>query len=184
MTGWWLTSYVVLWGLVVTLGILLIALAREVGALHLRLGPRGALEIDTEGPELWSTAPPLEGRAADGNMIQIGGVADRLRLMLFASVGCPMCEDVVTAVGSIRRGVDAVVLMDDEPDDRERATNRTVSAPEAFLAYAVPGVPYAVVLDEEGLVAAKGTVNDPTQLEGLVATAERRIAERRRVTAA
>src|SRR5919201_1347449 len=113
MTGWWLVSYVVLWGLVVTLGILLVAVAREVGALHLRLGPRGALEIDTEGPELWSKAPPIQGRGFDGGPITIGG-AGGLRLLLFAAPSCPMCEDVVPAVGSIRRSVDAFVVMDGE----------------------------------------------------------------------
>jgi methylamine dehydrogenase accessory protein MauD len=178
MTGWWLASYVVLWGLVLTLGVLVVALAREVGALHLRLGPRGALEIDTEGPELWSKAPPITGRGDDGTTIAIGGPG-RLRLLLFASPNCPMCEDVVPAVGLIRRDVDGVVVLDEEGAHQAMTSVRAVLAPQAFLLYAVPGVPYAVVLDEEGTVAAKGTVNDPTQLEGLVSTAGRRISERR-----
>jgi hypothetical protein len=49
-----------------------------------------------------------------------------------------------------------------------------ISSPEAFLAYSVPGTPFAVVLDERGAVLAKGTPNDPSQLEGLLDTARRR----------
>ena len=38
----------------------------------------------------------------------------------------------------------------------------------------------AIVLDEHGAVRAKGTVNNLEQVEGLVDTAARRIAEERR----
>ena len=42
MSGWWLASYLVLWALVIALAVLVLALARQIGTLHLRLGPRGA----------------------------------------------------------------------------------------------------------------------------------------------
>ena len=41
-------------------------------------------------------------------------------------------------------------------------------------ALAVPGSPYAVAVDREGTVRAKGTFNSAAQLEGIVAAAERR----------
>jgi hypothetical protein len=41
----------------------------------------------------------------------------------------------------------------------------------------VPGTPYVVVLDELGVVRAKGTVNNLEQMEGLVDTAARRLAD-------
>ena len=41
--------------------------------------------------------------------------------------------------------------------------------------YAVPGTPYAVVLDVMGVVRGKGTVNTLEQLEGLVDTARSRL---------
>jgi hypothetical protein len=43
----------------------------------------------------------------------------------------------------------------------------------------VPGTPFVVVLDERGVVRAKGTVNNLEQVEGLVDTANRRITEER-----
>ena len=84
MTGWWAFAFVVLWLLVVVLCIVVIALARQVGTLHLRLGPRGALEIDDEGPALGEPLPSVEAAAADGARVMLGG-AGRPRLVLFAS---------------------------------------------------------------------------------------------------
>jgi hypothetical protein len=40
----------------------------------------------------------------------------------------------------------------------------------------VPGSPYAVALDLDGTVLAKGTFNNLAQLESVLATAERRRA--------
>jgi hypothetical protein len=49
--------------------------------------------------------------------------------------------------------------------------------PDLEAAYGVPGVPYLVVLDELGVVRSKGTVNSLEQIEGLIDTAGRRMAE-------
>nr|MBA2599124.1 methylamine dehydrogenase [Actinomycetota bacterium] len=38
MEGWWAASYLVLWLLVVMLCVVVVALARQIGTLHLRLG--------------------------------------------------------------------------------------------------------------------------------------------------
>jgi hypothetical protein len=43
---------------------------------------------------------------------------------------------------------------------------------------AIPGSPFAVALDLDGAVVAKGTFNNLAQLESVLAAAERRIAER------
>ncbi len=43
--------------------------------------------------------------------------------------------------------------------------------------FEVPGTPFLLVLDELGIVRAKGTVNTLEQVEGLVDTADRRMRE-------
>jgi hypothetical protein len=48
--------------------------------------------------------------------------------------------------------------------------------PVAWEELRVPGSPYAVALDLDGTVLAKGTFNNLAQLESVVATAERRRA--------
>jgi hypothetical protein len=65
MTGWWAAAFIAQWALVLVLAAVVVALARQVGTLHLRLGPRGALEIDAEGPTV-GEAPRPAATAADG----------------------------------------------------------------------------------------------------------------------
>ena len=180
MSGWWLLSYVVLWMLVIALSILVLALARQVGTLHLRLGPRGALEVDEEGPPLGEAPEPVDARDLDGAPATVGGPG-RPQLVLFVSPGCPVCRDVAPSLPAAARATGLTpLIVADGPPDAVRATYGSIAAPvvtDAAVAeaYAVPGTPYAVVLDETGAVRAKGTVNNLEQVEGLVDTARRRV---------
>ena len=164
MTGWWAFAFVVLWLLVVVLCIVVVALARQVGTLHLRLGPRGALEIDDEGPPIGEPLPSMSAASAGGSPVVLGG-AGRPRLVLFASATCVVCREVAPGIPAAAAAgrLDPVVVHD----------------PAAERALDVPGNPFVVVLDEHGVVRAKGTVNNLEQVEGLVDTANRRITEDR-----
>ena len=90
-------AFVVLWALVLVLCVVVVALAHQVGTLHLRLGPRGALEIDDEGPALGEPLEPVTAAGADGTAIVLGGVG-RPRLVLFASQTCAICREVAPGV--------------------------------------------------------------------------------------
>ena len=46
---------------VLVLGVLVLALYRQVGVLSLRVAPRGALELESEGPPVGTPAPALAG---------------------------------------------------------------------------------------------------------------------------
>jgi methylamine dehydrogenase accessory protein MauD len=182
MSGWWLVSYVVLWVLVALLTLVVVALARQVGTLHLRLGPRGALEIDEEGPPLGEapegvTMVDLEGREAS-----VGGSGEP-QLLLFVSPGCPVCQDVLPSVPAAARAgsLTPYVIADAGPEEtavsygHDHVAVPLVAAPELAREYRIPGTPYAVVLDVMGVVRAKGTVNNLEQLEGLMDTARSRL---------
>jgi len=181
MHGWWAVSYVVLWIVVVALALLVLALVREIGTLHLRLGPRGALEIDGEGPPLGETPQAIEASDLDGRPVVVGGPG-REQLLLFVSPGCPVCRDVLPSFGvaASAAGLDPIVIAEaDETGAWELARDAhigapVVASPDAAHAYGVPGTPYAVALDRYGVVRAKGTVNTLEQIEGLVDTARRR----------
>lgn len=183
MTGMWAASYVVLWILVVVLCVLVVALARQIGTLHLRLGPRGALELDDEGPPLGDAPPPRDARDLDGMPVTIGGPG-RPQLLLFVSPGCLVCGQVLPSLPVVARahGLDAIALSEEDEIETRRELSvhrdvRLVSGHEHFSAYAVPGTPYAVVLDRLGIVRGKGTINNLEQFEGLVETARRREQE-------
>ena len=160
MPGWWMAAFAVQWLLLIALCVVVVALARQIGVLHLRLGPLGALEIDDEGPPLGQTPPPLRAKAADGSAIDLGGPGGG-RLVVFESPTCPVCEQVRTSVPAAATAAGLVP--------------QVVSDPEAERAWAVPGVPFVIILDSVGVVRAKGAVNDLEQLEGLVDSAARRM---------
>lgn len=164
MNGWWAFAFVVQWILLVVLAVIVVALARQVGTLHLRLGPRGALEVDTEGPALGEAPPPMPAAASDGRRLMLGGPGPR-RVLLFASPTCGVCKEVAPALAPAAgaAGYAAQILHD----------------VEAERAWDVPGTPFVVVLDAAGIVRAKGTVNNLEQVEGLIDTAELRMDEDR-----
>lgn len=137
------------------LGAGLFALAREIGLLRLRAGPTAALEIPGEGPELGSRTE-IAGR--------IEGAADsELALAVFTSEGCHVCASLAPAIDSIAAHPAVALASFDEVADSQ-----------AWLALDIPGSPYAVALDGEGIVLAKGTFNNLAQLESILAAAERR----------
>jgi hypothetical protein len=146
------------------LTIALLALAREVGMLRLRLGPSSALEVSHEGPELGGRVALIERFRLDRRT--------ELAVAVFTSVGCHVCRALAPAVDSLRSEPSLAVLSFEESADSD-----------AWESLAIPGAPYALAIEPDGTVTAKGTFNNLAQLESIIATAERRRAERRRVEA-
>jgi len=177
MSGWWVVSYVVLWVVVVALAVLALALARQIGTLHLRLGPRGALELDDEGPPLGEAPEAADLPSIDGRTVTVGGPGEA-QLLLFVSPGCPICREVVPSLPvAARAGGMSPRLISDAADAHPYASvpAPVVASPSLTRDYGVPGTPYAVILDTVGVVRAKGTVNNLEQMEGLIETARRRL---------
>ncbi|HTZ86402.1 MAG TPA: MauE/DoxX family redox-associated membrane protein [Solirubrobacteraceae bacterium] len=138
------------------LAVALLALAREVGVLRLATDSgRGALEIESEGPELGAAQ-------AWASQIERGSRTIAL-LAVFTSEGCPLCRQVAPAVAHVAGDPLIAVRSFDEALDAA-----------VWGQAAVPGSPYAVALDLEGVVLAKGTFNGLAQLESVLATARAR----------
>ena len=179
----WAVSYVVLWILVIVLCVLVVALARQIGTLHLRLGPRGALELDEEGPPLGQAPPPRDARDLDGDPVIVGGPG-RPQLLLFVSPGCMVCSQVLPSLPTLgsTHGLEAIAISEEDEIETRRELGahrgvRLVTGHEHFSVYDIPGTPYAVILDGLGVARGKGTVNNLEQLEGLILTARRREQE-------
>ncbi len=138
------------------LGVAVLALAREVGVLRLSAGAaRGALEIESEGPELGEAQPWAQAIDA--------GPRTLLRLAVFTSEGCPLCGQVAPAVEHVAG--DPLLAVGSFDEHRDAGV---------WAAAAVPGSPYAVALSVDGVALAKGTFNGLGQLESVLATARRR----------
>ena len=137
------------------LTVVTVALAREVGELRLRLPATGALEIAEEGPAV-GTRSSLIDRFAPG-------VAARFALAVFSSEGCRLCRVLQPTIETFARDPLVAVEVFDEVDDAD-----------VWSAARVPGSPFAVALDLDGTVRAKGTFNSLGDLESILAAAERR----------
>ena len=75
MSGWWAAAFVVQWILVAVLAIVVVALARQIGVLQLRLAPLGALEVDDEGPPIGEAPSNL---AVVGRYVLPSGIFDAI----------------------------------------------------------------------------------------------------------
>jgi methylamine utilization protein MauE len=137
------------------LAVAVLALAREVGMLRLRLGPDSALEIPEEGPELGAPSPLIERFSP--------APAAELALAVFVSEGCRACDALEPAIASL--AVEPTLAVETFAEGAD---------PEAWRRASVPGSPFAVALALDGTVLAKGTFNNLAQLESVLGTAERR----------
>lgn len=137
------------------LAVAVLALAREVGMLRLRVGPQSALEIPEEGPPLGERTSLSEALPADPGT--------GLLLAVFLSEGCHACRAVEPALEALAG--DPILAVGRFDEVRDAGAWRELS---------VPGSPYAVAMDRDGTVLAKGSFNNMAQLESVLATAERR----------
>lgn len=177
-------SDVLLWIVVAVLSVTVLALARQVGVLHERVAPLGAMATAT-AVETGEKAPEFDLLDLEGRKIHLGGVrADgRSQLLLFVSPICPMCKKLMGAVRSFakseRKAVE-LVLMGDGEREAHRAMAREhgvqdlpfAISPIVGMRFGIGKLPYAVLIDAEGVVRAKGIVNSREHLESLLVARE------------
>lgn len=179
-------SNAVLWIAVVALLVVVFALARQIGVLYERVSPMGALMMDT-GPPIGAAAPVLALTDLAGRPVNLGAPTPRSTLVFFLSPTCPVCKKLLPALKSAasreRRWLSVVLASDGDADEHQRFVQRAVLTDfpyvlsrELGVTYHVSKLPYAVVLDERGVVRAKGLVNSREQLESLFTAKELGVA--------
>ena len=172
-------SNLVLWLLVLGLTAVVLALARQLGVLHERIAPAGALMLN-RGLIVGEPAPVLEVADLQGRAHQLGRPRGdgRSTLLLFVSPSCPVCKSLLTAVKSSANDERAwmdVILASDGDDTEQREFVRAqglegipyVVSAALGLAYQVGRLPFAALLDERGILRARGLVNSREHLESL-----------------
>lgn len=188
MTTALMVSVAVLWVLVVALAVIVLALVRQVGVLHERVAPAGAL-MGRETPRVGEEAPVIEVPEWQGGRRRLGGRSDEGRgtLLVFVSPTCPMCKTLLPVITSVRAAeagwLDVVVASDGPREEHEAFVARHaldrypyVLSTELGLAYQVGRLPYAVLLDARGVVRARGLVNTREHVESLFEASERGVA--------
>lgn len=173
-------SNVLLWILVVGLAAVVVALARQVGILYERVAPAGALAIG-RGPAVGDPAPVVSAPLLAGGAIEIGGPAvdGRRTLLFFLSPTCPVCKTLLPVVRRIAREERdrlRLVLASDGPaaahlrfvEEHGLRDLPYALSTELGVAWKVPRLPWAALLDAGGVVRSKGLVNSREHLESLL----------------
>lgn len=175
-----------LWVVVLGLIVALFALSRQIGMLHERISPLGAL-VNDSGPKIGDLSPRFALESLNGGAVAIGPRPGRSTLVFFLSPTCPICKKLLPALRSVRAAerpwLDVVLASDGEEEKQRRFVQTAgltefdyVNSTELGLAYRVSRLPFAVLLGEDGTVLAKGLVNSREQLESLFNAKEMGVA--------
>ena len=175
-----LISNLVLWCVVVAMGLVIVALVRQVGVLYERVAPAGALAV-REGAAVGEPAPRLQVETLAGKQLEIGGAREdeRATLLFFLSPNCPVCENLLPALLSLGRHeadtIEIVLASDGKPEEHEAFIQRLglnalpyVLSPNLGIAFGVSKLPFGALIDREGVLRARGLVNTREHLESLL----------------
>ena len=166
------------WLAIVGLGLCVIALARQVGVLHERVAPVGALSM-AKGPAIGERAPRLTVNTIDGREVVIGAPrpSGRRLLLLFVSAHCPICKVILPVAKQFaREELLDLMLVGDAPLEEQRALIDKfdlrgidfVNSALVGLTFQVGKLPYAVLIGKDSTLVAQGLVNNREHLESLV----------------
>lgn len=182
-----IVSQFLLWTAVLVLGLVCIVLARQVGILHQRIAPAGALALK-QPLKIGAPVPVMTLVGLDGARVDIGGARDgRSQLLLFLSPDCAICESLLPSLRSAQMAERSwldVVLASDGEEGRHEAFVRDrgltkfpyVVSEQLGRSYGVSKLPYAVLIDEQGRLASTGLVNTREHLESLFIAKERGVS--------
>lgn len=182
-----MTSQILLWIAVVVLATVVAALARQVGILHERIAPAGALTLHQK-VNVGDLASSMVLTTLDGQSLTVGGKRKaRSQLLFFVAPDCPVCKSLLPVVKSAARAesswLDVVLASDgNEPAQRRMIMDQGLAGIPFVLsealgrAFGVAKLPYAVLIDESGKVASLGLVNSREHLESLFEAKERGVA--------
>jgi methylamine dehydrogenase accessory protein MauD len=172
-------SNAVLWVIVIGLCIALMAVVRQLGVLHERIAPAGALML-AKGLKVGEPAPRITVQDLESRSLTLGAERSdaRATLLVFVSPTCPVCKALLPALKSSltaeRDWLDIVLASDGESAGQREfvATHRlgsfpyVVSAPLG-ISYQVSRLPFAALIDAQGVLRARGIVNSREHLESL-----------------
>ncbi len=176
-----LVSNVVLWVIVVLLALVVLALARQVGILHERVAPAGAL-MPTSGPKVGELTEALSLTDLRGETVTVGG-ASRARLhtmIMFISPTCPVCKSLVptakSLAGTERKRMRLVFASDGDRIEQHQAYAKDLAldkyhyvlSEKLGMRYEVSKLPFAVLIGADGTLQSKGLVNTREHLESLI----------------
>jgi methylamine dehydrogenase accessory protein MauD len=176
-----LASIVILWLLAAVLGFLLLGTLRALGLLTWRLEQLEATtpkRLGRDGLKPGKRAPDFSLPGVNGKEVGLHDFAGRKVLLVFTQAGCGPCRSVVPelnrlaqiAVGRISNPSHPQVVVVNNGDlEATRKWSDDVAARFPVLAqtqfsiskkYEVFATPFAFLIDEKGVIASKGIINN------------------------
>ncbi|MBD9375435.1 methylamine dehydrogenase accessory protein MauD [Rhizobium sp. ARZ01] len=175
-------AVIVLWAALFALAVVIFALTRQIGILYERIAPVGAL-VNDSGPKIGEATPIFELSSLTGGSVSIGAHGARSTVVFFLSTTCPICKKMIPVLRSVQIAEASwldVVLASDGDENKHRAFIEKaglavfpyVLSANLGLTYRVQKIPFAVLIDGDGIVRAKGLINNREHLESLFTAAE------------
>src|SRR3984893_10916630 len=181
-------SQIALWVLLLVMAGLQLALLRQVCVVHERIAPMGALTLD-KGPKEGESSPLFDLLDVRKRRVKIGGAnaSGKSSLLFFLSPSCPVCKKMLPILKSSARTesswLEILLASDGEPAEHERFVNAQslgdfpyLLSQDLGMTYRVGKLPYAVLIDETGVIRAKGLINTREHLESLIQAKEMGVA--------
>ena len=172
-------SNATLWLVVIALCVALLAVVRQLGVLHERIAPAGALML-AKGLKVGEPAPQITVQDLEGRSLTLGAARpdERATLLMFVSPTCPVCKALLpvlkSSLASERDWLDIVLASDgDGAGQREFVQSQRlgsfpyVVSAQLGISYQVSRLPFAALIDAQGVLRARGIVNSREHLESL-----------------
>ncbi len=180
--SWLVLSQSLLWLVVVLQGVILVGLLRQVGLVSLRIGPKGA-RINDDGPALGEKVSLLELRthshSSNGKEFPSPSTI-RNSMLVFVSPNCGACRRVMPGIRTLQAETKELVewavfcFGTSTESDRFRIDHKLEKVPffwadsKIRAELRIHTVPFALLLDAEGVVQSKGVINHLEHLESLL----------------
>jgi methylamine dehydrogenase accessory protein MauD len=174
-----IVSNLIGWIFLLGMAVTVLALARQIGVLHERIKPVGALSL-AKVIKAGEAAPQFNLPGLNGGAVMLGGEATQRQatLLFFLSPTCPVCKILLPVLKSVQaheRSWLRVVFASDGVEG-EHLEFIKLHGLEAFpyllsmevgVAYRIGKLPYGVLISADGKVAAHGLINNREHLESL-----------------
>lgn len=181
MSPIWIVSMVLQWIVIAALCVLVLSLVRQIGEMAIKLN--GIKENAESSVALYARVPRHDVPTVAGEPFRLGGQRPRPQLVVFFSPHCSACTLLPGALRDLASegvNVDVLVLPSVEREalaDYLRAENLdaiTAAARDDFPEEYIPkiGVPAALAITADGVVAAKGRPKTLEHLHEMIAAAQ------------
>jgi methylamine dehydrogenase accessory protein MauD len=186
----WLISYAVLWALVLLLGFLLFGTLRTLAVQGWRLDQLEATmpsRVGRSGLKPGRKAPNFMLPTVGGEELSLADFWVRNVLLVFVQPGCGPCSSVVPALNRVEASGEAQVLAINkaDPEQARRWVEDTGATFPVLVQqnldvskrYEMLATPFGFLIDEHGVIASAGIVNNGKHVRFLFSTAQERSTE-------